>query len=217
MLEDLGDGRVKVKIFNQEGDDLSTTVEKKSWYIGMLDKNSHAVWVQVIQDAIEKQFEKEEVGRRPIFEGDSSTRAFSAIYGHTSTNGFCNDVDSIAEKAKTIPMTISTNATKGELASNHAYSLLEGRLVNDQSALVLRNPWGFIKEKDGLGDSSLWGPDIVDLGDGTFQIPTETLRLQLSSTDRLRLEISVVVDQKRLWLANRRLCALSVASNLILT
>ena len=39
MLTDKGNGDVIVKLFDEEGNDMSITVKKKNWKISILNKN----------------------------------------------------------------------------------------------------------------------------------------------------------------------------------
>ena len=52
MLINKGDDNVIVKLFDEGGNDMSIIIKKKNLETRVLDKNSQAIWVQVIQDAL---------------------------------------------------------------------------------------------------------------------------------------------------------------------
>ena len=127
--------------------------------------------MQVIQDAFKDQLNKEESDSQLIFKEDSSLCALNAIYKHLSLNVICGKVYDLAQNATSTSITLIMNLTRGELATDHFYSIFScGDLFNDQPTLILHNSWEFIKEKDGWGDPILWGSNISDLDHSSFQI-----------------------------------------------
>ncbi|CZR65309.1 uncharacterized protein PAC_15209 [Phialocephala subalpina] len=183
MLHDNSDGTVTVSLFDPFN--LSALipppkVNKKNFVQTLEYQNSHATWVQVIQDALNP------LVNGTVFNGKGgyATLAFSAIYGETAIYSTCDQLLSLASKATVAPIVLSSKGdVSGPLVEGHTYTVENVAQVDGSSGVTMRNPWGIVNE-------NIWGVEtskgVKNLGHGEFDISNDKAQVQCAGVAHLQ-------------------------------
>ncbi|PGH27134.1 hypothetical protein AJ80_01090 [Polytolypa hystricis UAMH7299] len=123
MLHDEKDeaGHVTVRLFLEDGTETSVQVEKMVVMERLKVGDSATSWVQILQDSINTLHQKEHPSSDPVHrDGDIPEYAYHAIYGRRA---YRIELDTMGLRAAgTVPTTLCTNLTEGQIPSNHCYT-----------------------------------------------------------------------------------------------
>ncbi len=152
-------------------------VKKKDFSARLRYHDSVSCWVVVLQETYQKFLDIEKPDQ-DVYNGEGGypSDVFQAIYGRPATISGCGTINTIAVNAESIPMTLFTTDSPGELASRHAYTVHHAY----DSHITLRNPWSVVNENE-FGIPTNGGKDVQSLGNGVFEIPILSVVSQCNS------------------------------------